>query len=106
MLAIDERPGVVRLTDLEDLQVSVGAVRGWLEAEHQVEVQRARARGPLRHPHPPVLRDDLVTSAAAALVIERQKGDAVLHELPAGWRHVHVLVVGWRRVLREPGSGH
>src|SRR4029453_6491232 len=57
------------------------------------------ARGPLRHPHPPVLRVELVAAAAAALMVESQKDDAVLHELPAIRPHGHVLVWRGRRSI-------
>ena len=83
MLAVDERPAVERFADLEDLAVAVLAERRRIEAEHQVELQSPRARAAARAmPIHQFCRRELVAAARAALVIQVEEDDAVLHEVP------------------------
>ena len=82
MLPVDERHAVQRLADLEDLAIAVIAEGERIEAQHQVELQRAAGGRPAEHAHPPVLRAEILAAARAALVVVGQPGDAVLHEMP------------------------
>ena len=86
MLAVDQRPCIERLADLEQLAIPVLAERRGVQAEHQVELQRATGGAALRHAHPPVLRREFGAAPRPALVVQVHEHHAVLHEVPAGER--------------------
>jgi hypothetical protein len=102
MLAIDDRPPLPRLADLK--QVAVPPLGDRFEAEHAGQRQSAGTRLPAQHAHPPVLAGDLGLAERAALVVERDENDAVLHEVPAGRRRRR-LVMFVLRVRRWSDDG-
>jgi hypothetical protein len=94
---------VDRFARLKDLAIPIVSKGCRLEAHHDVCAERVAADVLADHAHPPVLDRQLVATAGPALMIGRQKDDAVLHEPPASAWHRHgpgVIMLCRRRILR------
>jgi hypothetical protein len=81
--------------------MAVPALGERLEAEHRGKRQPAGSYLSSEHPHPPVLARQLRFADRTALMVEREKDDAVLHEMPSRrrlrWRGMLVLSESGRR---------
>ena len=106
MLAVDHGDVIECFAGLKDLAISVAAEGQRLGAQHQIEGQRSAREGALRHAHPPVLRRQLVAAPRTALMVDGEKEDTVLHQVPRGRLRRGVMVLsGWRRRIGRLGLG-
>src|SRR3954471_17217203 len=83
MLPVDEEDSLVRLTPLEELEGAPGRNGRRLQAEGPQQGELASPETVKRGAHEVVLRLEVLAARRAALLVEREEGEAVEHGHPA-----------------------